>query len=123
MVSSLSDHRGIFCIFFETFEKNLAINASMAVKIRLTRMGTKKRPFYRIIATDSRYARSGHMLEVLGTYDPKNLSVPKNSAQKDEKGLTTLKTDRIQYWIKSGAQLSPTVNSLLKRLKFQKTAA
>lgn len=95
----------------------------MAVKIRLTRMGTKKRPFYRIIATDSRYARSGHMLEVLGTYDPKNLSVSRDSTQKDEKGLTTLKTDRIQYWIKSGAQLSPTVNSLLKRLKFQKAAA
>ncbi len=93
------------------------------VKIRLSRLGTVKRPFYRIVATDSRNARNGRLLEILGTYDPKNLSIPADSKQKQAKGIVIAKSDRIQYWLNQGAQLSPTVASLVKRLKVVQTAA
>jgi small subunit ribosomal protein S16 len=94
----------------------------MAVKIRLTRAGTTKRPFYRIIATNSRSPRDGKMLEILGTYDPKNLSIPKGSSQAQAKGLVNVKTDRILYWLGVGAVLTPTVKSLFERLKLSKAA-
>ncbi len=74
------------------------------VKIRLTRAGAKKRPFYRIIAIDERRQRDGRALEFLGTYDPK---------ANPEKVL--LQTDAIEAWVKKGAQLSPTVKSLMRR--------
>ncbi len=90
------------------------------VKIRLTRLGSTKRPFYRIVATDSRNARDSRILEILGTYDPKNLTLPKDSSQKEAKGLLNVKSDRIQYWLSQGAQASDTVSSLLKRLKIEK---
>ncbi len=94
----------------------------MAVKIRLTRAGTTKRPFYRIIATNSRSPRDGKMLEILGTYDPKNLSIPKGSSQTQAKGLVNVKTDRILYWLSVGAVLTPTIKSLFERLKLSKAA-
>jgi small subunit ribosomal protein S16 len=94
----------------------------MAVKLRLTRIGTKKRPFYRLLATDSRRPKGGKHLEILGTYDPMNLSIAKSSTNKDEKGRLDLKTDRVQYWLGVGAQPSPTVATLLKRLKILKVA-
>lgn len=87
------------------------------VKIRLQRFGTKKRPFYRIVAADSRRARDGKFLEVLGTYDPMNLNLPKGSDQAVTTGLVEVKTDRIQYWIGVGAQMSDSVKSILKREK------
>lgn len=67
----------------------------MAVKIRLMRIGAKKRPFYRVVAVDERKKRTGQYLELLGTYNP--LTEPKE---------ILLKQDRIDAWIKQGAQLS-----------------
>lgn len=89
----------------------------MAVKIRLARYGAKKRPFYRIVAADSRFRRDGRFIEILGTYDPQNITVARDSDQKKEMGIVTLKTDRLQHWVNVGAQVSPTVKSLLKREK------
>jgi len=85
------------------------------VKIRLARYGTKKRPTYRIVACDSRRQRGGAFIEILGTYDPCNLALPADSDQKQAKGLVQLKSDRVEYWISKGAQLSPTLHSILKR--------
>ena len=76
----------------------------MAVKLRLTRMGRKKRPFYRIVAVDSRKPRDGRYLENLGTYDP--LPDP-FEVQVNE--------DRVFYWLGVGATPSDTVKSLLRR--------
>ncbi len=76
----------------------------MAVKIRLARHGAKKRPFYRIVATDSESPRDGRFLEKLGTYNPLQ-----NPAQVD------LNTDRVKYWIGQGAKPTDTVRSILKR--------
>lgn len=73
------------------------------VKIRLRRMGAKKRPFYRIVAADSRNARDGRFIELLGTYDP-NTDPPTISVKKD----------RIEYWLSQGAQPSDTMRGLLK---------
>ncbi|MEM7410385.1 MAG: 30S ribosomal protein S16 [Myxococcota bacterium] len=74
------------------------------VKIRLTRAGAKKRPFYRIVAIDERKARDGRPLEFLGTYDPKT---------KPEQ--VSLRSEAIDAWVAKGAQLSPTVKSLIRR--------
>jgi small subunit ribosomal protein S16 len=95
----------------------------MAVKLRLNRIGTKKRPFYRIVAIDSKTAQNGSHIEILGTYDPHNLSIPQTSTEKAEKGLIQLKTDRVIHWLKNGAQPTPTVESILKRLKISKNQA
>jgi len=76
----------------------------MAVKIRLTRKGTKKKPFYRIVAADVESPRDGRFLELLGTYDPMV-----------EPAAVTLKEDRIKYWLNEGAKPSQTVQSILKR--------
>jgi len=76
------------------------------VKIRLTRAGAKKRPFYRIVAIDERKARDSRPLEFLGTYDPKT---------NPEK--LSLRSDAVEAWVAKGAQLSPTVKSLMRRAK------
>ena len=76
----------------------------MAVRIRLTRKGTKKKPFYRIVAADKEMPRDGRFLELLGTYDPMVEPV-----------AITLKEDRINYWLKEGAKPSSTVASLFKQ--------
>jgi small subunit ribosomal protein S16 len=75
----------------------------MAVKIRLSRHGSKKKPFYRIVAADSIYPRDGRFIETLGTYDPRNKI----------NGLK-LKKEAIEEWIKKGAQLTDTVKKLMK---------
>lgn len=67
----------------------------MAVKIRLMRIGAKKRPFYRVVAVDERKKRTGGYLELLGTYNP--LTEPKE---------IILKQDRINFWLQQGAVLS-----------------
>ncbi len=95
----------------------------MAVKIRLTRIGTKKRPFYRVVAIDSRLPQGGRHLEILGTYDPLNLGVSKDSTEKAEKGLVNLKTDRVLHWLSVGAQPTDTVRALLKRAKLSLTSS
>jgi small subunit ribosomal protein S16 len=77
----------------------------MAVKIRLRRMGSKNRPFFRVIAADVKTKAEGRHLELLGWYDPKS----------DQKTNFQLKLDRVEYWISKGAQLSPTVTNLVRR--------
>ncbi len=67
----------------------------MATRIRLARGGSKKRPYYRIVAADARAPRDGRFIEKLGTYNP---LLPKDSDQR-----VTLVTDRIQYWLDQGA--------------------
>jgi len=76
----------------------------MAVTIRLTRMGAKKKPFYRLVVADSRFPRDGRFIEVLGTYNP-NLNPP----------AINLDRERIQSWVNRGANLSSTVRSMLKK--------
>ncbi len=75
----------------------------MAVKIRLTRMGAKGKPFYRIVAADTDFPRDGRFLEVLGTYDPQ-----KNPAD------VTIKENRVRDWLSKGAKATVTVSNLLK---------
>ncbi|MCX4239207.1 30S ribosomal protein S16 [Paraliomyxa miuraensis] len=76
----------------------------MAVKIRLARAGAKKRPFYRIVASDARSPRDGRFLEKLGTYDPTT-----------EPSTVALNHSRVQYWLGVGAQPTETVARLLRR--------
>jgi len=79
----------------------------LAVHIRLRRMGKKKRPFYRIVAADSRRARDGRFLEVLGTYNPI-----------ERPAVVTVQEDRLSYWLNEGAEPSDTVASLLTQIGF-----
>ncbi len=76
----------------------------MPVRIRLTRKGAKKRPFYRIVAIDSEAPRDGRFLEVLGYYDP--LKDP---------GQVHIDEVKVNKWMQRGAQLSETVRSLLRK--------
>ncbi len=75
------------------------------VKIRLMRAGSKKRPFYRIVAADSRSPRDGKFLEILGYYDPRQKPY-----------VLEVKTDRVQDWIDKGAQTSERVGKLMSTL-------
>ncbi len=84
----------------------------MAVRIRMARHGTRKRPFYRIVVADQEAPRDGKFLEVVGTYDPRN------KAKSCE-----LKRDRITYWLSKGAQPSDTVGELIKKTPVAKPAA
>ena len=81
------------------------------VKIRLTRAGAKKRPFYRVTAIDERKPRDGRPLAFLGTYDPK--------PQPEELHLDV---DGIQAWLDKGAQMSDTVRTLVKRARSRAVA-
>lgn len=74
------------------------------VVIRLRRAGSKKRPFFRVVVTDSRAARDSSFVEVLGHYNPRT---------KPE--VLTLKRDRVEHWLKLGAQASDTVRTLIDR--------
>ncbi|RIL00048.1 MAG: 30S ribosomal protein S16 [Proteobacteria bacterium] len=76
------------------------------VKIRLSRAGAKKRPFYSIVAIDGHARRDGRPLEYLGTYDP--ITTPKR---------ITLDTEKIDAWVKKGAQVSDAVSALLREQK------
>ncbi len=76
----------------------------MAVHLRLARTGRHKRPFYRVVATDSRKPRDGRFLEILGIFDPlKNPALPE------------LKQERVLTWLRQGAQPTVTVRTLLRR--------
>lgn len=77
----------------------------MALKIRMTRGGAKKRPFYRIVIADSRSPRDGRYIERLGTYDP---MVPKDHPKR-----ITLNVERIKHWLGSGAQPTDRVARFL----------
>ena len=74
----------------------------MAVKLRLKRMGSKQRPFYRIIAADSISPRDGRFIESVGTYDP---------IKKDEN--VTVDEEKVLKWLNNGAQPTDTVKSIL----------
>ena len=76
------------------------------VKIRLARHGAKKRPFYRIVAADSRSPRDGRFLERLGSYDPTQ-----------DPALIEIKQDRLAEWLKNGAQPTETVAQLIKKVR------
>ncbi|MFN7135671.1 MAG: 30S ribosomal protein S16 [Myxococcales bacterium] len=78
----------------------------MSVKIRLARAGAKKAPYYHVVATDARNPRDGKFLEAIGMYDPTK------SPAKFE-----VEQSRLEYWLKSGAQPTETVEQLLKRFK------
>ncbi|OPY88538.1 MAG: 30S ribosomal protein S16 [Syntrophaceae bacterium PtaU1.Bin231] len=74
----------------------------MAVKMRLTRMGTRKKPYYRIVVADSDSPRDGKFIEIVGNYDPK-----KNPAE------ITVREDRVREWLSKGAAPTLTVSQLL----------
>ncbi|MBI2400345.1 MAG: 30S ribosomal protein S16 [Deltaproteobacteria bacterium] len=76
----------------------------MAVKIRLTRQGGKKKPFYRIVVADSEAPRDGSFLEVIGTYNPMT-----------EPATVDLKGERVAFWLNQGAVPTDTVKQLLKK--------
>ena len=81
----------------------------MSVRIRLKRFGTKRRPFYRIVVTDSRSPRDGRTLEEVGFYHPIEIA---------EKQVT-VKEDRIREWLAKGARPSDTVRKLLNNINFR----
>ncbi len=76
----------------------------MAVKLRLKKMGSKKRPFYRIVAADARSPRDGRFIETVGTYDPIK-----------EPAVITLDKELAVKWLKNGAQPTDTVKSILRK--------
>jgi len=78
----------------------------MAMKIRLARGGSKKRPFYRIVASDSRMPRDGRYIEKLGTYNP---LLPKDSEDRVQMNM-----ERVQYWLGEGAQPTDRVSRFLE---------
>lgn len=75
----------------------------MAVKLRLKRMGSKQKPFYRIVAADSRFPRDGRFIETVGTYNP----IAKPAEIKIDKEVAI-------KWLNNGAQPTDTVKALLK---------
>ncbi len=75
----------------------------MAVKLRLKRMGAKKKPFYRIVAADSRSPRDGRFIETVGTYDP--IKKP---------AIVTIDEEKVLAWLNNGAIPTDTVKSILK---------
>ena len=76
------------------------------VRIRLTRMGAKKRPFYRVVVADARAPRDGRFIEQLGHYNP--MTEPKT---------VQLKMDRVDYWLSVGASPSDTVGRLIENAR------
>jgi len=74
------------------------------VKIRLTRLGAHKRPFYRVVIADSRARRNGPFIEVIGTYDPLK-----------EPSEVKLNVDKVKYWLQRGAQPTVIVKKLIQR--------
>ena len=87
----------------------------MAVKIRLSRGGSKKRPFYRIVAADSRAPRDGKFIEKLGTYNP---LLPQGHDQK-----LNVNSERVKHWVSVGAQPTERVEKLLASLGLVATPA
>lgn len=81
----------------------------MSVRIRLKRMGAKKRPFYRIVVADSRAPRDGRFIEEIGYYNP--LTEPKT---------VEIDTEKAEKWLSQGAQPSDTVKALFAKAGFQK---
>ena len=74
------------------------------VVIRMRKMGSKKRPFFRVVVTDSRIARDSSFVEIVGHYNPRT-----------KPAKVEIDRERINHWVGKGAQLSDTVRTLLKR--------
>ncbi len=87
----------------------------MALKIRMTRGGAKKRPHYRIVVADSRFPRDGRYIEIVGTHNP---LLPKDHAER-----VVLKEDRIKHWLSVGARPSDRVNRFLDAAGIMKRPA
>lgn len=83
----------------------------MAVKLRLTRKGAKKQPFYRIVAADSEAPRDGRFLDIVGTYDPCQ-----------EPAAVVLHDDKLDYWLGQGAQPTATVANIIRMSRREATA-
>ena len=88
----------------------MLFRSEMAVVLRLARAGAKKKPYYHVVATDSRNPRDGKFIEAVGSYDPNQ-----NPAKIE------FDVERLEYWRKQGALPSETVGELIKR--FKRTAA
>ena len=84
----------------------------MSVKIRMTRMGSNKKPFFRIVVAEVKRKINGQQLEIIGWYDPKKKS-----------DNFELKLDRVEYWISKGAEPSDSVKSLVRKLRKAAPAA
>ena len=82
------------------------------VVIRLRRAGSKKRPFFRVVVTDSRAARDSSFVEILGHYNPRT-----------KPALVDVNKERVDYWLKKGAQPSDSVRTLMARHLNPKPAA
>ena len=76
----------------------------MAVKIRLTRMGDKKSPFYRVVVADSKSPRDGKIIEKIGSYDPMT-----------EPSTIVIDNEKFEQWIKNGAKPTDSVKNLVER--------
>jgi small subunit ribosomal protein S16 len=81
------------------------LTGQIVVRIRLQRLGTTHRPFYRIVAANSTAPRDGRFIEILGTYDPVKVAADN----------VTLKEDRLKHWLGHGAQPSDSVRSILEK--------
>ena len=86
----------------------------MSLKIRLTRAGAKKRPYYRIVVADSRSPRDGRFIEKVGTYDPMK--------PKDDPARVQLETEKVQAWLQKGAQPTDRVLRFLDNAGLMKRA-
>lgn len=84
------------------------------VVVRLARGGAKKRPFFNVVATDKQNRRDGRFIERLGFYNP---------VAAESEHAFSVSTDRVSYWQSKGAQISPTVQRLLKQHAKQQAAA
>jgi small subunit ribosomal protein S16 len=84
----------------------------MALKIRLSRIGSTHQPHYRIVIAETRSRRDGDAVETVGTYDPRAKGKQVN-----------LRLDRVDYWISKGAKPTDTLNSIIKRARRAITSA
>ena len=80
------------------------IKLKMAVRLRLTRKGTKKKPYYRIVAADSEAPRDGRFLEILGSYNPMN-----------DPADIKIDREKVNRWLEKGASVSESVRAILKK--------
>jgi len=84
------------------------IKLKMAVRLRLTRKGTKKKPYYRIVAADSEAPRDGRFLEILGSYNPMN-----------DPADIKIDREKVNRWLEKGASVSESVRAILKKEGFK----
>jgi small subunit ribosomal protein S16 len=99
-------------IFVQEHELSTGVHTLMALRLRLTRLGSKKRPFYRVVAMNSETRRDGRALDYLGYYNP---MVEPNEIKLDH--------DKVRKWMEQGARPTQTVKSLLDKTGFHNQAA